>query len=425
MKVLIIGSGGREHALAWKLAQSREVDSLFCAPGNPGMESLGTLVPIASDQVQQLVAYAADRSIDLTVVGPELPLALGIVDAFEDRGLGVFGPTRAAARLESSKVFAKEFMIRHGIPTATPFEIVENQAEGRRAAERIGIPLVLKADGLAAGKGVLIVRDSEGLRTGLRTFFEERRFGEAGSRVLVEPFLAGEEASFMALSDGETVLPMATSKDYKRIGENDTGPNTGGMGAHSPSLVLAEDQDDRILRDIVTPAVRGMATEGHALAGVVYAGLMLTDDGPRVLEFNIRFGDPEAQPLLMRLEDDLALLLRDAVTGGFRSARLRFRKQAAACIVLASRGYPGTPVKGEPIEGIEKARSRPGVEVFHAGTARDGDRIVAAGGRVMNVCSLGDTVADALHRAYAASEDIIWPAKVLRRDIGRRVLGGG
>jgi phosphoribosylamine---glycine ligase len=422
MRVLLIGSGGREHALAWKLRQSPAVEALYCAPGNPGMRRHGEIVPIAIDRVDELADFAAARSIDLTVVGPELPLSLGIVDALQRRGLAAFGPTRAAARLESSKIFAKEFMVRHGIPTATPFEVVADEEGARRAAAAIGLPLVMKADGLAAGKGVLIVRSAADLDDALRSFFRDRRFGAAAERVMIEPFLEGEEVSFMGLADGRRVLALASSKDYKRVGDGDTGPNTGGMGAHSPAFVLAEEDGETLRRQVLEPVVRGMAAEGQPVVGVVYAGLMLTPDGPKVLEYNMRFGDPEAQVLLLRLDADLATLLLDAATDGFRVERLAFHRQTAACLVLASRGYPEQPVAGETIRGVEDAEKHEGVAVFHAGTALRGRRLVSAGGRVLDVCALGNTLGDALERAYRAAEDIHWPAKILRRDIGRRVV---
>jgi phosphoribosylamine--glycine ligase len=385
----------------------------------------GELVPIAIDRIVELARFAADRSIDLTVVGPELPLSLGVVDELEHRGLAAFGPSRAAARLESSKIFAKEFMVRHRIPTATPFEVVADEAGARRAAAAIGLPLVMKADGLAAGKGVLIVQSAGDLEAALRTFFQDRRFGAAGAQVLVEPFLDGEEVSFMGLSDGRRVLALATSKDYKRIGDGDAGPNTGGMGAHSPAFVLAEGDGEALRRAVLEPVVRGMAAEGQPVVGVIYAGVMLTAAGPKVLEFNIRFGDPEAQVLLLRLDEDLAQLLHDGATRGFQTESLRFRSEAAACVVLASKGYPETPASGEPIQGIEIAERRDGVLVFHAGTASRGDAVVSAGGRVLDVCALGATLGDALESAYRAADDIHWPSKILRHDIGRRVAARG
>lgn len=426
MRVLVVGSGAREHALCWKLAQSPELDELYCAPGNPGIAEVADLVPEGADDVQGLASFAADLKMDLTVVGPELPLTLGLADELARRGLRTFGPTREAARLEGSKVFAKEFMERHAIPTAE-FEVVHDAAEAEKAARRFGLPVVLKAEGLAAGKGVIIPDTEEALREALAVFFEERRFGASGDRLVVERFLQGEEVSFIALADGERVLPLATSKDYKRIGEGDTGPNTGGMGAHTPSGVVSPELAAEILETVVQPTVAGMAEENRPFRGVLYAGLILTGEGPRVLEYNVRFGDPEAQALLLRMEGDLLPVLAAGADGDFGAHRVRFGKTAAACIVLASSGYPGKAVKGEPIRGLDAARAQEDVEVFHAGTARapDGDALVTAGGRVLSVCARGERLVDALKRAYAAAAVIEWPGKVFRRDIGRRVLEGG
>ena len=421
MKVLVVGGGGREHALCWKLRQSPLLRELYCAPGNPGIGEIADLVPLPIDEVQRLADFAEEMKIDLTVIGPELPLALGLADELSRRGLAVFGPSRQAAEIESSKVFAKQFMERHGIPSAG-FRVAHDEAEARRAVAAIRLPAVLKAEGLAAGKGVLIVHDEEELETALATLFRERRFGTAGDRVVVEPFLVGEEVSFLALSDGERLIPLATSKDYKRLGDGDTGPNTGGMGAHSPSHTLTAAECADIMERVMRPAVAGLAAEGRKLVGVLYAGLMMTVDGPRVLEFNARFGDPEAQALLLRVEDDLLPVLAAGARGAFEGRRLRFKKAAGACIVLASKGYPGTPARGETIEGLERAAAMPSVEVFHAGTAEQGDRVVATGGRVLDVCATGPHLAEALRRAYAAAAEIRWPSKVLRHDIGRRVL---
>jgi phosphoribosylamine---glycine ligase len=421
MKVLVVGSGGREHALCWKLSQSPLLADLYCAPGNPGIAALADPVPIAADEVQKLDDFASDLGIDLTVVGPELPLTLGLADELERRGLAVFGPRRTAAELEGSKVFAKQFMERHGIPTAEA-GIAHDAQEAARLAGRFGFPVVLKADGLASGKGVLIARDEAELAAALGVFFEERQFGTSGDRVLVETFLEGEEVSLIALCDGERLLPMATSKDYKRVGEGDQGPNTGGMGAHSPSGVLSGEAGAEVVERILRPTLAGMAAEGRALTGVLYAGVMLTAAGPRVLEFNVRLGDPEAQALLLRLDGDLLPVLAAGAAGDFGAHRLTFRKEASACIVLASAGYPGKPVKGEPIAGVAAAEAHPGVTVFHAGTAlRDGE-LVSAGGRVLNVCATGTELVDALRRAYAAAAEIDWPSKLFRRDIGRRVV---
>ncbi len=423
MRVLVVGSGGREHALCWKLAQSPEIEELYCAPGNPGIAQVAHPVAAGVDQLQDLVGFAADLKIDLTVVGPELPLTLGLADQLARRGLKVFGPSRAAAQLEGSKVFAKEFMVRHGIPTARA-EVVHTAAEARKAARSFGLPVVLKADGLAAGKGVIIPTTERELGEALDVFFQERRFGASGDRVLVEEHLEGEEVSFMALADGTRVLPLATSKDYKRIGEGDTGPNTGGMGAHTPSGLVDSALAAEIVEGVIRPTIAGMAEENRPFTGVLYAGLILTAQGPRVLEYNVRFGDPEAQALLVRMEDDLLPVLAAGAEGDFGGARMRFAREAAACVVLASAGYPGKPVKGEPIAGLDAARARRGVEVFHAGTAwgEDGETVVTSGGRVLNVCARGESLVEALKRSYAAAVEISWPSKVLRRDIGRRVL---
>ena len=423
MKVLVIGAGGREHALCWKLRQSPHLSELYCAPGSAGIAAVADRVPIAVDEVLKLAEFAADLKIDLTVVGPELPLSLGIVDEFQSRGLKIFGPRKQAAELESSKVFAKRFMERHGIPTA-PFEVCHDPNEALRAAKGFGFPVVLKADGLAAGKGVFVVSDKEALESALRTLFTDRKFGAASDRVVVEAFLPGEEVSIIALCDGERLLPMATSKDYKRIGDGDSGPNTGGMGAHSPSLVLDKEQAGDVVERIMKPTLKGMADDGRPVVGVLYAGLMMTEDGPQVLEYNLRFGDPEAQALLLRLNEDLLPVLLSAAEGAFNVPRLSFRKEASVCLVLAAEGYPGKPVKGEVIEGLEAAEALDGVEVFHAGTAHRDGHFVTSGGRVLNVCATGSEMVEALRKAYGAQGLISWPGKVFRRDIGRRILGG-
>ncbi len=423
MKVLLIGSGGREHALAWKLRQSPLLGELYCAPGNPGVSGIADRVPIAVEEIARLADFATEMRIDLTVVGPELPLTLGIADEFERRGLRIFGPTRAAAEIEGSKVFAKEFMARHGVPTA-PFEIAADEAGARRDAKRFGYPVVLKADGLASGKGVFIVRDARELDAAIQVFFADRRFGTSADRVVVERCESGEEVSFMALCDGERLLPLATAKDYKRLGEEDSGPNTGGMGSHSPAGMLTAEETTWVLEHVMRPTVAGLAAENRRFVGILYAGLMMTPAGPLVLEFNARLGDPETQPVLLRLEDDLLEVLQAGAAGNFgAAAQLRFRREAAACVVLASQGYPEQPVKGEPITGLERAAALPGVEVFHAGTAIDDDGVlVSAGGRVLDACATGPTLRDALRSAYAAAAEIDWPGKVYRKDIGKRVL---
>lgn len=421
MKVLVVGSGGREHAICWKLRQSPLIDELYCAPGNPGIAQVADIVPIPSDEIHRLASFATDLKIDLTVVGPELPLTLGIVDDFTNRGLTIFGPKKQAAELEGSKVFSKEFMRRHDIPTAR-FEIAHDLDAARRIAAQFGLPVVLKADGLASGKGVLIPKTEEELEAGFKTFFEDRRFGSAGERVVIEECLVGQEISFIAFSDGERILPLATSKDYKRLKDGDLGPNTGGMGCHSPAGVLNSGAATEILDHIVRPTIQGMSEENRHFVGVLYVGLMLTDDGPRVLEYNVRLGDPEAQVLMARMENDLLPVLLSGAQGRFDTSRLHFRKEAAACVVLASQGYPEKPIKGEAIEGLEQAGNVEGVEIFHAATALKDGALVAAGGRVLNVCATGPQLRDALKRAYVAANCIRWPSKILRQDIGRQVL---
>jgi phosphoribosylamine--glycine ligase len=379
-------------------------------------------VDIQVDEVGKLADFAVDLKIDLTVVGPELPLTLGLADEFQSRGLAVFGPRRGAAELEGSKVFAKEFMQRHAIPTAT-FVVVHERKEAMQAARTFGFPVVLKADGLAAGKGVLIPRDKDELEEALEVLFDERRFGSASDRVVVEQCLTGEEVSVIALCDGRRLLPLATSKDYKRLLDDDLGPNTGGMGSHSPSGVLSGQSASEILEKVMRPVVAGLAAEGRSLEGFLYAGMMLTADGPQVLEFNVRLGDPEAQSILLRLEDDLLPVLAQGAAGHFEHDRLAFRKEAAVCLVLAAEGYPEKPLKGDPIQGIEQAAELEGVEVFHAGTAIENGQLVANGGRVLNVCATGGQLREALRRAYQATGEIRWSNAVLRTDIGRRVLG--
>lgn len=424
MKVLVIGGGGREHALCWKLRQSPLLTDLYCAPGNPGIAALATPVPIAVEEVQTLADFASEMRFDLVVVGPELPLALGLADELERRGVPVFGPSHLAAEIEGSKVFAKQLMERHGIPTA-PFAIVHDEAGARSAvAQRFGLPVVLKADGLASGKGVFVVQTEAELEAALAALFGERRFGRSADQVLIEACLQGEEVSILALVDGERILPLASAKDYKRLGDGDSGPNTGGMGCHSPSGLVSDELLETVLATVLRPAVAAMAAEGRRFVGVLYAGLMLTPDGPRVLEFNARFGDPEAQALLLRLEDDLLPVLAAGAAGRFTTAELRFRPETAACVVLASPGYPDHPVPGEVLGGLDRAAALPGVEVFHAGTAKRGDDLVSAGGRVLNVCALGGDLGAALALAYRAVEAVDWPAKVFRRDLGRRVLAG-
>jgi phosphoribosylamine--glycine ligase len=421
MKVLVVGSGAREHALCWKLRQSPLLSELYCAPGNPGIAELAELVPVAVDEVRELAGFARTMQLDLVVVGPELPLALGLADELTASGIRVFGPSSRAAELESSKVFTKEFLVRHGVPTAE-FRVAHDSREVERAVSELGFPVVLKADGLAQGKGVLLVPNEEALTKACTTFFSERRFGVAGDRVVVERMLFGEEVSFLALSDGERLVPLATARDYKRLFDGDEGPNTGGMGAHSPSGLLSAASAKEILERILYPVVRGLADENRTFVGVLYAGLILTAEGPQVLEFNVRFGDPECQAILLRLEDDLLPWLAAGATGSFPSAVLRFRREASAVVVIASAGYPDRPVTGEPIEGLEEAAALPGVVLFHGGTALRDGKLMTAGGRVLSVGARGGSLIEALQSAYRACAKIEFPSRHYRTDIGRKTL---
>jgi phosphoribosylamine--glycine ligase len=421
MRVLVVGSGGREHAICWKLRQSPELAELFCAPGNPGIGALADCVPIGVDEIHRLADFAAEARIDLTVVGPELPLTLGIVDEFQARGLRIFGPSRAAAELEGSKAFTKQFLARHDIPTAE-FVLAHERAEAEAAAKRFGLPVVLKADGLAAGKGVVVATEQRQVDEALALFFDDRKFGTAGDVVVVEEFLAGEEVSLMALADGRHLLPFAGARDYKRLLDDDRGPNTGGMGAHSPSGVLDGASAGDALENILRPTLDGLAAEGRRFTGVLYAGLMKSDAGLKVLEFNVRFGDPEAQALMLRLEDDLLPILAAGADGHFGLSRLHFKKEVAVVVVLAAGGYPDLPARGEVIEGLERAAGHPGAVLFHAGTAERDGRIVTAGGRVLNVGATGPDLPSALRVAYAAAGEISWPGRQMRTDIGRRLI---
>lgn len=421
MRVLVIGSGGREHALVWKLAQSPRVTALFAAPGNPGMARHARLVPIKADALGDLLAFVEKERVDLTVVGPELPLVLGLADRLQTRGLAVFGPTASAAALEGSKAFAKQLMAKHGIPTAR-FQTFRDAASARKFARALGAPLVVKADGLAGGKGAIVCRSLEEADRAIALCLEERAFGQAGEQVVVEEFLEGEEASFFALTDGETALPFGTAQDHKTVFDNDQGPNTGGMGAYSPAPIVDARLHDEIMKTIVRPTVQALAAEGRPYRGVIYAGLMLTRQGPRVLEYNCRFGDPEQQPIAMRLQDDLLPLL-EAVARGERLPRsVGWKSDASVCVVLASGGYPGEYQTGKPISGIEEAEKLPGVTVFHAGTAEKDGRLVTAGGRVLGVTALGADIPAAIARAYEAVGKICFDGVHFRKDIGRKAL---
>lgn len=425
MKVLVVGSGAREHALCWKIRGSPLLKELYCAPGNVGMAKFADRVPIDPSSIVELADFAEKIKIDLTVVGPELPLTLGIADEFAKRDLPIFGATQAAAEIESSKAFAKEFMKKHKIPTAR-FDVCGSAGESRAALKKRkdGFPVVLKADGLAAGKGVILARDKKEADQAIEILQVERRFGVAGDRVVIEEFLEGHEASFFALSDGQRVLPLVTCQDYKRVGDKDTGPNTGGMGGYSPSVHIDADAFRRIMDDILLPTVAGLADEGRPYRGVLYVGLMLTAKGPRVLEYNARFGDPEAELIAVRMKSDLLPVLQATLAGRLEEVTIEWLKARSVCVVLAARGYPEKPESGVPITGVDAAAAQDGVEVFHAGTAVKDGRFVTAGGRVLVVTSLAATFAQARERCYAAAEAIRFDGRHYRTDIALDALEG-
>jgi phosphoribosylamine--glycine ligase len=422
MRVLVVGGGGREHALVWKLRQSPRLERLWCAPGNAGIAADAECVPIAADDLESLLRFATEEKVELTVVGPELPLTMGIVDRFAAAGLRAFGPTAAAARLEGSKVFTKELLRHERVPTAF-FGVFADADEAGRYVREVGAPVVVKADGLASGKGVFICATVAEALDAIDGVMRARLFGDAGSRVVVEELLEGEEVSFMALADGTTVVPLATSQDHKRVRDGDRGPNTGGMGAYSPAPIVDAALERRIMSGIIEPVVRGLARQGIPYTGVLYAGLMVRDGEAKVLEFNVRFGDPEAQVLLVRLRSDLLDLLDRASSGRLAGASLAWDPRAAACVVLAAEGYPGAVERGRPIDGLDAVRG-PDRIVFHAGTRREQGAFVTDGGRVLGVTALGDTIAAAVARAYGAVEEICWPGMHYRHDIGHRAIGG-
>ena len=417
MKILVIGSGGREHALLWKLAQSPRVTALHCAPGNAGTAQLATNHPVAATDLPGLVALAKVEKIDLTVVGPDDPLAAGIVDCFQKEGLRVFGPVAAAARLEASKSFAKEFMVRHGIPTAGSATFSDPEAALAHCA-KASYPLVVKADGLALGKGVVIAQTQEEAETAVRQSMIEKVFGDAGNTVVIEEFLTGPECSIHALVDGKGYALFPDAKDHKRALDGDRGLNTGGMGTISPSREVDGAMQERIRREVMEPFVRGLAVDGLPFSGMLFPGLMMTPNGPKVLEFNCRFGDPETQSLMRRLQSDLLDLIEATIDGKLSSVTPEWDDRAAVCIVLASGGYPGPIEKGKVITGIEAAASVPDVVVFHAGTALKDGKVVTNGGRVLGVTALGTTLEEARTKAYAAAEKITFEGKQLRHDIG-------
>jgi phosphoribosylamine--glycine ligase len=422
MNVLVIGSGGREHALAWKIRQSLRVKRVFCAPGNAGIAEVAELVPLAADDIVGLARFARDERVDLTVVGPEVPLTLGIVDEFQRHGLRIFGPRREAAQIEGSKAFTKELLRRYEIPTGF-FSTFADADEAARYVAEVGAPIVLKTDGLAGGKGVVICQTVKEAQAGVDEIMRTRIFGDAGSRIVVEEFLEGEEVSFMALTDGHTVLPLASSQDHKRAFDGETGPNTGGMGAYSPAPVVTPALHERIMADIMQPVVKALGEAKIDYRGVLYAGLMITDSGPKVLEFNARFGDPECQTLMVRLKSDLVQLMDACIDGQLAQMRVEWDERAAACVVLAAAGYPGAVERGKVIRGLDGLRGWQNGVVFHGGTARRDDTVVTNGGRVLGVTALGEAVRDAVTEAYWAVDRIHWDGIQYRRDIGFRALG--
>jgi phosphoribosylamine---glycine ligase len=423
MKVLVVGAGAREHALAWKLAGERGVQELVCAPGNPGIAAIARCMPGDPGDSAALLALAEREHIDLTVVGPELPLSRGVVDLFAAGGRAIVGPARAAAALESSKAFAKAFMVRHGVPTAR-FRICDSAEEALAALEQheFGYPVVIKADGLAAGKGVVIAEDRHAARAAIRDAMVDRRFGAAGERIVLEEFMVGQEASYFVLTDGHSAMSLSSAQDHKRIFDDDTGPNTGGMGAFAPSPLITPEVERRIQDEIVRPVLKGMRSEGHPFRGFLYVGLMLTGSGPRVVEFNVRFGDPEAQVVFPMLDEDLSTLLWAAACGALPERPARFRAEPHVAVVLASAGYPESSDGERVIDGLDAAAQVPGALVFHAGTAHRDGRIVTAGGRVLTVVGRGRTYRDAIDVAYRAAGEIRFEGMQFRKDIGRKVL---
>lgn len=420
MKILVIGSGGREHALAWRLAQAPRVQKVYVAPGNAGTALENGVENVALSSVEELLAFAVSEQIYLTVVGPEAPLARGVVDSFRRAGLKIFGPTRAAAQLESSKDFAKAFMVRHNIPTAF-YETFGDAALAHAYVEKHGAPIVIKADGLAAGKGVVVAMSLDEAHAAIDMMLSDNSLGDAGARVVIEEFLAGEEASFIVMVDGKNVLPLATSQDHKRLKDGDLGPNTGGMGAYSPAPVVTPEVYARALREVIMPVVLGMEKEGHTYTGFLYAGLMIDEAGGiKVLEFNCRMGDPETQPIMLRLKSDLLTLIEHAVNGTLDSVDVEWDRRTAMGVVMAAANYPDTPRTGDVIAGLPKAEED--MHVFHAGTKLVDGKVTTSGGRVLCVTALGDSVRMAQRRAYQVADGISFDGCQMRRDIGYRAI---
>ena len=418
MKILVVGSGGREHAMVWKLAQSPKTEKIYVAPGNAGISEIAEIVPIPVDDLKSLADFAEQKKIDLTVVGPELPLTLGIVDVFEERKLRIFGPNKEAAEIEGSKAFAKNFMEKYHIPTAR-FKVFTSHLEAIDFAGSAIFPLVIKADGLAAGKGTAVVNNPDEAREKIEEIMVERVFGEAGSKLLIEEFLVGEEVTVMAFTDGERVIPMVSAQDHKRIGEGDSGLNTGGMGAYAPTSIVSQKMIERITEEVLEPTIKGLAEQGRKYTGVLYTGIIITDRGPKVLEYNCRFGDPETQVVLPLLESDLAEIFMDIADGYLNIEEIKWKDAHAVCVVMASRGYPVSSEKGVDIQGLDKI-SKNDCAVFHAGTAKSDSKIVTNGGRVLGVTAIDSTFKGALAGAYQEVSKISFDGMQFRRDIGWR-----
>lgn len=419
MKVLVVGSGGREHALCWKIAQRPDTE-VYVAPGNIGMVDVATLVNIKVDDIAGLVDFAKAEGINLTVVGPELPLTLGIVDAFQEAGLACFGPNKAAAKLEGSKAFSKELMKKYGIPTAA-FDTFTDVDKAKAFVDEIGVPCVVKADGLAAGKGVIICMTREEADKAIEDMLTDHAFGDASATIVIEEYMVGPEVSVLAFADGKTVLPMVSAQDHKRIFDGDKGPNTGGMGAYSPAPVYTEALSAEVNKTIIEPTIAAMAAEGTPFTGILYTGLMLTEKGPRVLEYNVRFGDPETQPIMVRMKSDIVALFQACVDGKLDEATLEWHDEAAVCVIMASGGYPASSEKGVPIYGLDDIAAEEAI-VFHSGTAEKDGEIVTNGGRVLGVTAKDATIKGAIDKAYAAVEKINFDHMQFRRDIGARAL---
>ena len=419
MRVLVIGSGGREHALVWKIKQSPKVEKIFCAPGNAGTSEFADNIPIAADDIEGLLQFAMKKEIGLTVVGPEQPLVMGIVDRFEVKGLRIFGPSASAAELEGSKSFSKDIMQKYGLPTAE-YKIFTSAESATKYIQAKNCPLVVKANGLAAGKGVLLCRSSREALVAVDTIMRQRLFGEAGDQIVVEEFLEGQEISVLAFSDGQTVLLMDSAQDHKAVYDGDIGPNTGGMGAYSPAPVFTELMRQKVRDKIMLPMVRAMQQEGRTYKGILYAGLMLTKTGPQILEFNARFGDPETQPLMVRMETDIIPLFEACIDGTLGQCQVNWKNKSSVCVVMTAEGYPGAYQKGEIISGLKNANSTPEVVVFHAGTKEQDGKVLTNGGRVLGVTATGANTESAIQRAYDAVGKVNWRGVHYRKDIGSR-----